>query len=162
MTEPRIIKKYPNRRLYDTTVSTYITLEQIRQLVIDQVEIQIKDAKTNADITRSILLQVILEQEEGGEPIFTVEVLMRIIRFYGNSAQSMASNYLEQSLALFTEQQEMFQEQVKQSVVDKPLSAMSELTEKNVKIWQDMQNNFLTLSGFTADSNGKKGDKEES
>ncbi len=160
MTEPRIIKKYPNRRLYDTTVSTYITLEQIRQLVIDQVEIQIRDAKTNSDITRSILLQVILEQEEGGEPIFSVDLLMHIIRFYGNSAQGMASSYLEQSLALFTEQQEMFQEQVKHSVVDKPLSAMSELTEKNVKIWQDMQNNFLTLSGFTVDAKDKKGSKE--
>ena len=84
---PRIIKKYPNRRLYDTDTSTYITLAEVRHLVMDSEPFVVRDAKTNEDLTRSILLQIILEAEAGGAPMFTEAVLANIIRFYGNAMQ---------------------------------------------------------------------------
>jgi polyhydroxyalkanoate synthesis repressor PhaR len=97
MSEPRIIKKYPNRRLYDTAVSSYITLEDVKQLVLERADFHVIDARTNTDITRGILLQIISEQEEQGNPIFTTEVLAHIIRFYGDTLQGMMGNYLEKS-----------------------------------------------------------------
>lgn len=87
--EKRVIKKYPNRRLYDTATSSYITLSDVKQLVLEQVEIQVIDAKTQDDITRSVLLQIILEEETGGVPMFSYDVLTRIIRFYGNAMQGL-------------------------------------------------------------------------
>ena len=105
MSDPRIIKKYPNRRLYDTTVSSYITLEDVRKLVMSQEEFCVVDARSKEDITRSILLQIILEQEEDGEPIFTQQVLAQIIRFYGDALQGTLTRYLERSFGLFVEQQ---------------------------------------------------------
>ena len=89
MSEPRVIKKYPNRRLYDTAVSSYITLEDVKQLVLERAEFHVIDARTNTDITRGILLQIISEQEEQGSPIFTTDVLAHIIRFYGDTLQGM-------------------------------------------------------------------------
>ena len=86
----RIIKKYPNRRLYDTTTSSYITLEDVKKLVLDQTEFKVQDAKTKEDLTRSILLQIILEEESGpGSPMFSSDVLSKIIRFYGHAMQGM-------------------------------------------------------------------------
>ena len=93
MTEPRIIKKYPNRRLYDTAISSYITLEDVKRLVLEYEKFRVIDAKTKDDITRSILLQIISEEEEQGSPIFTTEVLAHIIRFYGDTLQGMMGTY---------------------------------------------------------------------
>ena len=87
----RVIKKYPNRRLYDTETSTYITLTDVRQLVMDSAHFLVVDAKTSDDLTRSILLQIILEEESGGAPMFTEAVLANIIRFYGNAKIGRAS-----------------------------------------------------------------------
>jgi polyhydroxyalkanoate synthesis repressor PhaR len=95
MSTPRLIKKYPNRRLYDTQTSTYITLVDIKQLVIDQEEFQVVDAKSGDDLTRPILLQIILEEEQAGVPMFTSPVLAQIIRFYGNAMQGFMGSYLE-------------------------------------------------------------------
>ena len=120
MSEPRVIKKYPNRRLYDTAVSSYITLEDVRQLVLGQTPFSVRDARTDEDITRPILLQIIIEHEEDGEPIFSAEVLEQIIRFYGDSLQGMMTSYLEKSLSLFTEQQGKWREQV-ESVMSSPV-----------------------------------------
>src|ERR1700744_6678226 len=105
MSEPRTIKKYPNRRLYDTVESRYITLADIRRLVIDRIDFVIMDKKTQDDITRSILLQVIAEQEHGGEPLMSRDFLSQIIRSYGGAMQGMIGSYLEQSLKLFASQQ---------------------------------------------------------
>jgi polyhydroxyalkanoate synthesis repressor PhaR len=96
-TTPRLIKKYPNRRLYDTHTSSHLTLADIRQLVVDKVTFQVIDAKSGEDLTRSILLQVILEAESGGEPIFTSEMLMGIIQFYG-PYQGVLGSYLDKSI----------------------------------------------------------------
>jgi polyhydroxyalkanoate synthesis repressor PhaR len=98
MSEPRVIKKYPNRRLYDTVESRYITLADVRRLVVERIEFVVVDKKNNADITRSILLQVIAEQEHLAEPILTQDFMVNVIRAYGSGAQSQVSGHLEQSL----------------------------------------------------------------
>ncbi|MFN9806802.1 MAG: polyhydroxyalkanoate synthesis repressor PhaR [Betaproteobacteria bacterium] len=107
----RLIKKYPNRRLYDTQTSTYITLADVKQLVLDQTEFQVVDAKSGEDLSRQILLQIILEEEAGGMPIFTQPVLAQIIRSYGNAMQGMMGSYLEKNVQAFIDIQKKLQEQ---------------------------------------------------
>ena len=101
----RVIKKYPNRRLYDTETSTYITLAEVKQLVMDKAPFVVRDAKSGDDLTRSILLQIILEEEAGGAPMFTEQVLATIIRFYGQAMQSYMGPYLEKNIQAMTEVQ---------------------------------------------------------
>ena len=105
MSEPRVIKKYPNRRLYDTVESRYITLADVRRLVVERIEFVVVDKKNNADITRSILLQVIAEQEHLAEPILTQEFMVNVIRAYGTGAQGQVSGLLETSLKQIMSQQ---------------------------------------------------------
>jgi polyhydroxyalkanoate synthesis repressor PhaR len=113
VTAGRVIKKYPNRRLYDTETSTYITLTEVRQLVMGSTVFVVRDAKTNEDLTRSILLQIILEEESGGAPMFTEAVLANIIRFYGNAMQSFMGAYLEKNVQSFMDLQLKMAEQSK-------------------------------------------------
>jgi len=108
---PRFIKKYPNRRLYDTDTSSYITLTEVKQLVMDSTDFVVRDAKTNEDLTRSIMLQIILEEETGGAPMFTEAVLGNIIRFYGNALQSFMGAYLEKNVQSFMDLQLKMSEQ---------------------------------------------------
>ena len=107
----RVIKKYPNRRLYDTTTSTYITLAEVKQLVMASENLVVRDAKTSEDITRSILLQIILEEEAGGAPMFSEAVLANIIRFYGHAMQGFMGSYLEKNIQAFMEIQSRLAEQ---------------------------------------------------
>ncbi|TWO71668.1 polyhydroxyalkanoate synthesis repressor PhaR [Caenimonas sedimenti] len=109
----RVIKKYPNRRLYDTDTSTYITLTDVKQLVLDSELFVVRDAKTNEDLTRSILLQIILEEEAGGAPMFSEAALANIIRFYGNAMQGFMGSYLEKNVQAFTDLQARMAEQSK-------------------------------------------------
>jgi polyhydroxyalkanoate synthesis repressor PhaR len=141
----RIIKKYPNRRLYDTEVSRYITLEEVRQLVMENVKFRVLDKNTHDDITRSILLQVIAEQEEGGNPIFTSELLTRVIRFYGDPMQASITRYLELSMQLFVQKQHQFADQLKQMLgqAPHPVQMLKELAEQNVPIWRSVRKEFL-------------------
>jgi polyhydroxyalkanoate synthesis repressor PhaR len=112
MSEPiRLIKKYPNRRLYDTKTSVYITLVDVKKLVVDGEEFQVVDAKTGEDLTRSILLQIILEEEAAGAPMFSSDVLSQFIRSYGNAMQGMLGSYLERNMQLFAEMQKSLREQ---------------------------------------------------
>ncbi len=111
MASPRIIKKYPNRRLYDTETSTYITLAEVKELVLGYKDFQVQDAKSGEDLTRSILLQIILEEESGGVPMFSSDMLANIIRYYGHAMQGMMGSYLERSISAFHEAQKRFQEQ---------------------------------------------------
>ncbi|RYF75527.1 MAG: polyhydroxyalkanoate synthesis repressor PhaR [Comamonadaceae bacterium] len=101
----RVIKKYPNRRLYDTETSTYITLAEVRQLVMSSTPFVVRDAKSGEELTRSILLQIILEEEAGGAPMFTEQVLASIIRFYGQALQGYMGPYLEKNIQAMTEMQ---------------------------------------------------------
>ena len=109
----RLIKKYPNRRLYDTQTSTYITLADVKQLVLDHENFQVIDAKSGEDLTRPILLQIILEEEAGGVPMFTSQMLSQVIRFYGNAMQGMMGSYLEKNIQAFIEIQGKLTEQSK-------------------------------------------------
>lgn len=110
---PRVIKKYPNRRLYDTDTSTYITLTEVKRLVMDSEPFVVRDAKTNEDLTRSILMQIILEEESGGAPMFTEAVLANIIRFYGHAMQGFMGSYLEKNVQALTDMQAKLAEQSK-------------------------------------------------
>jgi polyhydroxyalkanoate synthesis repressor PhaR len=113
MAAARLIKKYPNRRLYDTQTSSYITLSDVKQLVLDQEEFKVVDAKSNEDLTRQILMQIILEEEQEGQPMFTPPVLSQIIRSYGNAMQGMMGSYLEKNVQAFVDIQNKLQEQSK-------------------------------------------------
>ncbi len=156
MSEPRIIKKYPNRRLYDTAISSYITLDDVKVLVMGHTPFRIQDAKTGQDITRSILLQIILEQEEEGEPIFSSEVLAHLIRFYGDTLQGIIANYFERSLGLFAKQQDDAR-----AKMYNPLSLMTEIAEQNINLWKDMQESFFkaTIASRQEDVKDKKKDE---
>jgi polyhydroxyalkanoate synthesis repressor PhaR len=110
-TESRVIKKYPNRRLYDTANSGYITLADVKQMVLEGIEFQVVDAKSGDDLTRAILLQIILEEESGGVPMFSTDMLANIIRYYGHAMQGLMGSYLERSIMAFHEAQKRFQEQ---------------------------------------------------
>lgn len=150
MSDTRIIKKYPNRRLYDTEVSRYITLAEIRELVLSGEDFQVIDKHSGDDITRLILLQVISEQEEGGDPIFTTEVLTQIIRFYGDSMQNSMSRYLELSLQLFEEQQQQFKDQLQRLLGNNPLQALKEIAGTQSSLWRTVRKEFLSnISGAT-------------
>lgn len=109
----RLIKKYPNRRLYDTQTSTYITLADVKQLVLEHENFQVVDAKGGEDLTRQILLQIILEEESGGMPMFSAQMLGQIIRFYGNAMQGIMGSYLEKNIQAFIDIQAKLQEQSK-------------------------------------------------
>lgn len=150
MAEPRVIKKYPNRRLYDTTESRYITLADIRKLVNDKVEFVVVDKKTDEDITRSILLQVIAEQETDGESIMSQDFLSQMIRAYSGAMPALVGDYLEQSLKLFTAHQNQVRDRVRSMVGIDPMSAMSSMAQENYQRWTQMQETFLkTMVGAT-------------
>jgi len=148
MTEARIIKKYPNRRLYDTEESRYITLADIRDLVLDKVDFTVIDKKTGDDITRSILLQVISEQELKGDAVMSRDFLSQVIRSYGKVMPGFMARYLEQSMALFMTQQRTFRGQVKRVVGVDPVDAVTDLAQKNYQRWRSLQEEvFRRLAG---------------
>ena len=171
----RIIKKYPNRRLYDTQTSSYITLFDIKKLVMSQaIPFKIIDVKTAEDLTRSILMQIILEEESSGKPIFSIETLSQIIRFYGHSLQGMMSPYLEKNLSHFIEMQNRFSSQSTQlgqaitpeswvkfmqqqipSTVD-PTSAYLEQGKKFLEQMQSQTTNLFGVFPFVTPPGTKK------
>ena len=142
--DKRVIKKYPNRRLYDTAESKYVTLNDVRKLVLDGVGFCVIDKKSGDDITRNILLQIIIEQEDEGEPLFTTDVLEQIIGFYGGSVQDVAGDLISQSLDLFRKQQEQFGNQVREAMEANPMSSvLGEMTKQNMEMWKKMQSSFF-------------------
>lgn len=150
MSETRIIKKYPNRRLYDTALSKYITLEDVRHLVLEGLGFQVVDAKTDEDLTRSILLQIIMEREEGGKPIFTTEILTQIIRLYGNAVSGVFSTFLQRVLIMFAERQQHLQRQMQDAITANPFMTLADLTERNLALWRQMQQSFFDAAGISA------------
>lgn len=143
MNEARIIKKYPNRRLYDTEESRYITLADVKDLVIKKIEFLVIDKKTGDDITRSILLQVISEQEQHGDPIMSRDFLSQLIRSYGSAMPSFIANYLEQSLKLFMTQQQNLRGQLKRVVGVDPVLAVADVAQKNFNRWKSLQDEVM-------------------
>ncbi|MDR2000918.1 MAG: polyhydroxyalkanoate synthesis repressor PhaR [Zoogloeaceae bacterium] len=181
--EARLIKKYPNRRLYDTQTSTYITLVDVKDLVLRHEEFQVVDAKTGEDLTRSILLQIILEEEAAGAPMFSSDVLAQMIRFYGNAMQGMMGKYLENNVNAFTEMQKKFQEQARHMAGDGRAGMSQELwsqflafqgpamqsmmgtyAEQSAKMFQQMQDSMQEqtrnlFSGFKMSGYAQQADK---
>ena len=159
--DKRVIKKYPNRRLYDTTESKYVTLNDVRKLVLDGVSFCVIDKKSGDDITRNILLQIIIEQEEAGEPMFSTDVLEQIIGFYGNSVQGVAGDFLGQSLKLFRDQQVRFQDQMREAMQANPMSsALGEMTRQNLELWKQMQSSFFNSVSANVARAGERDDDE--
>lgn len=143
----RMIKKYPNRRLYDTDTSSYITLAEVKTLVMDNELFVVRDAKTNDDLTRSILLQIILEEETAGVPIFTEQVLANIIRFYGHAMQDFMGSYLEKNVQIFMDMQHKMTEQTKGLSPE----VWSQLTSAQSPMMQGMMGTYMeqSRSAFT-------------
>src|SRR4029453_2248223 len=169
MANPRIIKKYPNRRLYDTETSTYITLAEVKQLGLQYKVFQVQDAKTGGDPTRPFLLQIILEEESGGVPMFSTDMLANIIRYYGHAMQGLMGSYLERSIHAFHEAQKRFQEQAQTIYGELPKApaenfqqipnAMGGYLEKGAKAVIDMQEELRSqalklFSGFPYSAGG--------
>ena len=142
MSDPRVIKKYPNRRLYDTVESRYITLADVRKLVVDRIDLVI-DKKSQNDITRSILLQVIADQEHTGEPVMSRDFLSHIIRTYGGSLHSMIGSYLEQSVKLFVAQQREMRERGK-TFASNDTEAVAGLASRNYQRWKSVQDEIYS------------------
>jgi polyhydroxyalkanoate synthesis repressor PhaR len=144
----RLIKKYPNRRLYDTQTSSYITLSDVKQLVLDSDEFTVVDAKTNEDLTRSILLQIILEEEAHGVPMFSSGVLSQIIRYYGHAMQGMMGSYLEKNVQAFTDIQNKFVGSATGALEGKPFSTEMWTQFMNIQgpMMQGMMNNYIDQS----------------
>lgn len=154
MPDDRIIKKYPNRRLYDTEISKYITVADVRTLVMKGDRFRVIDTTNEEDITRSILLQIMLEEESAGKPLFTANMLAQIIRFYGGTLQGLFARYLEQSLNLFSKQQQ----QVRETLGKDPLETVTRMTQCSVEMWADFQKEFLRAAGLKT---GGKSDQSE-
>jgi polyhydroxyalkanoate synthesis repressor PhaR len=140
----RLIKKYPNRRLYDTKTSSYITLADVKQMVLKQEEFQVVDAKSGEDLTRQILLQIILEEESGGLPMFSSDLLSQLIRFYGNAMQGMMGTYLEKNIRAFHDIQKTLQEQSARIYGSGTGSGVSGDVTRGA---QDMWAQFMNLQG---------------
>lgn len=143
MAKTRIVKKYPNRRLYDTVISSYVTVEDIRQLVTDGEDFEVQDAKTGADLTRQVLLQIITECEENGQPMLSTRLLSQLIRFYGDQLQGFMASYLERSLQTFLDQQQQFRSQLNTVLGQSPLSVFQTMTERNLDLLKQFQSGVL-------------------
>ena len=150
MTTPvRTIKKYPNRRLYDTANSGYITLADVKQMVLDNIDFQVIDAKSGEDLTRAILLQIILDEEGGGVPMFSSEMLAQMIRFYGSAQQTIMGQYMEQNVKAFLAIQKKLQDQAKQVYGDKMLltpDLWKQFMQMQAPAMQGMLGNYLEQS----------------
>ena len=144
MPEARIIKKYPNRRLYDTEISSYVTLEDVRHLIIEGENFEVRDARTGKDLTRAVLLQILAEHEDIGQPIFSTQLLTTVIRFYGDSLQGLIGSYLERSIQVFSEQQQQLRGHLGNLVVQTPWALLNQLTERNLEIWKGVQQGIKT------------------
>ena len=144
---PRILKKYPNRRLYDTRTSAYITLADVKKMVLEGDAFEVRDAKSGDELTRSILLQIILEEETGGVPIFSAQTLAQIIRFYGHAMQGLMGSYLEKNLQTFAEIQARLTEQAK-GLYDPhgQQEAWSQFLSGQAPVVQKLMGNYLEQS----------------
>lgn len=146
--QPRVVKKYPNRRLYDTVESRYITLADIRRLVMDKIDFVVIDKKSQEDITRSILLQVIAEREHAGEPLMSQDFLSQVIRSYGGAMQCLVGSYLEQSLKLLSSQQQQMREHMRGVFGNEAYDSIATLTQQNIERWRSVQDDiFKVMSG---------------
>ena len=138
MQSERLIRKYANRRLYDTTASRHVTLEDLRQLIVAGEKLKVIDDKSGENLTRAVLLQIISEQEQFGAPVLGSELLEMIIRFYGRPAQAMLHRYLDQAYTTMVQQQETMQSEMLKAL-QTPLAPLTDLARSNMELWEKMQ-----------------------
>src|ERR1700688_4619576 len=138
MPQARLIRKYSNRRLYDMAGSRHVTLDDLRQLIVAGEKIKVLDDKSGEDLTRSVLLQIISEQEQFGSPVLGAELLEMVIRFYGGPMQALLSRYLEQAFTTMLRQQEAMQSEMTKAL-QTPFAPLTELVRKNMEAWEQMQ-----------------------
>lgn len=165
MSEPRVIKKYPNRRLYDTVESRYITLADIRRLVVERVDFVVIDKKSQQDITHAILLQVISDQENQAAPMLSRDFLSQVIRSHGENAHGVLASYLEQSMRMFMAQQRELRERIRQVTGPEGLDMVAAFAERNYQRWRSVQDDiFRTLHNAltSARGRGEHGEPERS
>jgi len=143
MDTPRLLKKYPNRRLYDTRISSYVTLADVRQLVLDGEPFEVREARSEQDITRIVLLQIIAEREGEGQPMLTTASLQLMIRFYGDPLHGFMARYIERSLQLFLEQQHSLRKQFGGLISHSPFAMLNQIAERNLELWKSFQQGVL-------------------
>jgi polyhydroxyalkanoate synthesis repressor PhaR len=158
MTEERVIRKYANRRLYDTTASRHVTLDDIRKMVGSGERVKVIDDKSGADVTRSMLLQIISAQEQFGTPVLSTELLEAIIRFYGNPVQEMLTTYLEQSIGSLLRQQQVMRAEMAKAM-ESPMAPLADMARQNMELWAKMQASML--SSFTPPTPAPSGGPEK-
>ncbi len=147
MRNERLIKKYANRRLYDASQSRHVTLEDIREFIVQGDKLTVVDDKSGEDITRLILLQVLSEQEQFGKPILSTQLLESIICFYGNGMHELMSRYLDKSVEAFAHQQQALQGQISKLMANAPMATMAELARQNLEYWTRMQGQVTQAFG---------------
>lgn len=152
----RIIKKYPNRRLYDTEDSCYIKLAEVKEMIERGIAIKVIDSNSAKEITRSILLQIILEQESNNEPLFSTENLVNFIRYNGETSREGFMHFMDKNLNYFQEQQINFKEQFEELAHFNPLDFWTTNTKTNMDVWKQMQDNFMSSSNTTNTNDDKK------
>jgi polyhydroxyalkanoate synthesis repressor PhaR len=164
MPPERLIRKYSNRRLYDTAASRHVTLEDLRQLIIAGEKIKVIDDKSAEDLTRSVLLQIISEQEQFGAPVLGSELLEMIIRFHGRPMQALLSSYLEQAFTTMVRQQESMQSEMAKAL-QTPVAPLTELARKNLELWEQMQaatrDAFMGRPEANSATTGRPSDQKE-
>lgn len=158
MTQERVIRRYANRRLYDATDSRHVTLEDIRKMIGAGERVKVIDDKTGEDGTRSLLLQIIANQEQFGTPVLSTPLLEAIIRFYGNPVQEMLTRYLEQSIGSLMHQQQVMRAEMAK-VLESPLAPLADMARQNMELWAKMQASML--SAVTPASAAPAGDPEQ-
>jgi polyhydroxyalkanoate synthesis repressor PhaR len=158
MTEERVIRRYANRRLYDAAESRHVTLDDIRKMIGAGDRIKVIDDKTDKDVTRSVLLQIIANQEQFGTPVLSTQLLEAIIRFYGNPVQEMLTSYLEQSIGSLLRQQQVMRTEMAK-VLESPLAPMADMARQNMELWAKMQASML--SAFTPEATSTKAPPEQ-
>jgi len=151
----RLLKKYPNRRLYDTRISSYVTLDDVRQLVLDGEAFEVREARSDQDITRLVLLQIIAEREGEGQPMLTSGSLQLMIRFYGDPLHGFMSRYIERSLQLFLEQQHTLRKQLGGLISNSPFAMLNQIAERNLELWKNFQQGVLK-GGTLGNAAGKR------
>src|SRR5271167_2207170 len=143
MSNERVIKKYANRRLYDSTGSRHVTLDAIRKMIVSGEKVKVVDDKSGEDLTRAVLLQVISEQEQFGTPVLSMELLEAIIRFYGNPVQEMFTRYMEQGVGTLVRQQQVMRAEMAKAL-EGPMAPMAEFARQNLEQWSKIQASMLS------------------
>jgi len=148
MSNELVIKKYANRRLYDSTESRHVTLDDIRKMIVSGAKVKVVDDKSGEDLTRAVLLQVIAEQDQFGTPVLSTELLEAIIRFYGNPVQEMLTRYMEQSVTALARQQDAMRAEMTKALAG-PMAPLADFARQNMEQWSKIQASMMSAFAGT-------------